>query len=252
MESFLITVVILAFILLLAAVYSLCFSRPVNEPIQLWGSFNEYHREYVSVADIDPMQESRYYHQIKSILPKITYLLREYKIAYADVITSILKKKIPPAFLKKGIDGYIDWTLLKKYVVDCEAQWYNLKEEFKALCTDHQLANAVRSSFQVLNRHVKLTVDDLSNLRFDFAGRGHIRPVYANGEPLVIPRIIAKAGNYFGETLEDHMPEYKWQASDIAAAIRNEREQLDQKLSAILQLLGINSYMEIEVGQRLI
>ncbi len=59
MENFLITLAILAFGLLLAAIYSLCFSKSfVNEPIQLWSSISENQREYISLEDIDPMQES--------------------------------------------------------------------------------------------------------------------------------------------------------------------------------------------------
>ncbi len=147
-------------------------------------------------------------------------------MAYADVITNIHKKRIPAAFLADNVDGYIDWTLLKKYVVDCEIEWYNLINEFESLRTDHQLVNAVRSSFKVLNKQVKLAVSDLSDMRFDIVSMDRIESVYANGEPLVIPRTVARGGSYFGDTFEEHMPDYRWQAPDIAAAICRERQLL--------------------------
>jgi len=252
MQNFLIALTLLAFIVLLVTIYTLCFSNRVFEGnASFFECFNGFKKEYVSLEDIVPMQQSQYYIQICSTLPKIAYLLNEYRVGYSDALTAILRRKTPPVFSERSIDGYIDWTLLKKYMIDCEIYWYNLTQECDILQTDYSLAQAVKSSFRVFDLVTDVKVNDLADLSFDIINSHHIKAVYANRNRIVMPRVIIRTASYFGDAFEEYAPDYRWQTPKIAGTICDERQLLDEKLSGVLQVLGIRTYEEVEAAMQL-
>ncbi len=247
MQNLYLALTLLAFMLLLVTIYSLAFSNRFFKKKDLPpAAADNPHQTTISAEDIAAIQQTQCYHRIYTLMPRIYYLLTEYKLKYADALTCILRRRLPPAFKSNAVDGYIDWTLLKKHIIDCEVQWYNLVHQSDALQNNFKLRTAVKCSFQMLGFTAPQASDDLAELTFDIMAFDRVKAVYTNGNPIIMPRIIIRTTAYFGDSFEEYVPDYRWEMPGIATLICSERELLDEKLSDILLTMGIKNYQEIE------
>ncbi len=194
--------------------------------------------------DIEPIPQSPHYVQIVKVLPKVSHLLIEYRITYKLAMDALSRNQTPKAFALMGADGHLDWILLQKYLIHCEAQWYHLSNEFQVLQIDHHMMDLVKSSFYTSNPDAIVFEDDVSDLRFDIIANNHLTATFANGVPLHLPNNVITAPAFNGNTFGDYAPDDWWPPVHACTAITKSRNLLKEKLMGALECIEVKDFWQ--------